>query len=61
MIVPSPVLITIVPATTAKLTGNTTGPETVPNAIRPMPPAAISRRHSAGMSLSITGGWSIRP
>ena len=29
-------------ASTAKLTGSTTGPEAVPNAIRPMPPAAIS-------------------
>jgi Glyceraldehyde 3-phosphate dehydrogenase, NAD binding domain len=50
-----PVLMTMVPATTAK-TGSTVGPEAVANAIRPMPPAAIGRRHAAGMSVLITGG-----
>ena len=53
--------MTMVPATTAKLTGSTAGPEVVQNAIRPMPPAAISRRHSAGMSLVTTGGPARRP
>src|ERR1035441_9517612 len=55
MMVPSPVLITMVSATTAKLTGNTTGPDAVLKAIRPIPPGAIRRRHSAGVSLSLTG------
>ena len=45
MTVPSAVLTTMVSASTAKLTGTTTGPETVPNAIRPTPPGVISRRH----------------
>ena len=52
MTVPSAVLITIVSASTAKLTGTTTGPEIVPNAIRPTPPGVISRRHSAGIELA---------
>ena len=51
MTVPSAVLTTMVSASTAKLTGTTTGPEAVPNAIRPTPPGVISRRHSAGISL----------
>src|SRR6266702_4004471 len=54
MTVPSAVLTTTVSASTAKLTGTTTGPESVPNAIRPTPPGAISRRHSAGRSLLMT-------
>ena len=57
---PSPVLITYVSDTAAKLTGSATGPSAVPNAIRPMPPGAISRRHSTGVSLSMTGGRSSR-
>ena len=54
MIVPSAVLITMVSASTAKLTGTTSGPESVPNAIRPTPPGAISRRHSVGVSSLMT-------
>jgi hypothetical protein len=47
MAVPSAVLMTMVPASTAKLTGSTTGPVAIPNAIRPTPPgdplAQVSR------------------
>ena len=51
MTVPSAVLTTMVSASTAKLTGTTTGPEVVLNAIRPTPPGVMSRQHSAGISL----------
>ena len=59
--VPWLVLITMVPAITAKLTGSTTGPVLVPNPIRPMPPAPISRQHSTVVSLLMAGGLAWAP
>jgi len=50
MTAPSAVLTTMVSASTAKLTGTTTGPEFVLNAIHPTPPDVIRRRHLAGIS-----------